>query len=38
VLRARYLVDAVSYPKVQGKPFMQAELEARIRSLLQEKK
>jgi 2-oxoglutarate ferredoxin oxidoreductase subunit alpha len=34
VLRARYLVDAVSYPKVQGKPFMQAELEAKIQSLL----
>jgi 2-oxoglutarate ferredoxin oxidoreductase subunit alpha len=33
LLRARYLVDAVSYPKVQGKPFMQAELEARIQSL-----
>jgi 2-oxoglutarate ferredoxin oxidoreductase subunit alpha len=34
VLRSRYLVDAVSYPKVQGKPFMQSELEAKIRSLL----
>jgi 2-oxoglutarate ferredoxin oxidoreductase subunit alpha len=34
VLRARYLVDAVSYPKVQGKPFMQAELEARIEEML----
>ena len=34
VLRSRYLVDAVSYQKVQGKPFMQAELEARMRSLL----
>jgi len=34
VLRSRYLVDAVSYPKVQGKPFLQAELEAKIQSLL----
>ena len=38
VLRARYLVDAVSYPKVQGKPFMQAELEAKIQSLLAQKR
>ncbi len=29
-LRARYLVDAVGVPKVQGKPFTQAELEAKI--------
>jgi 2-oxoglutarate ferredoxin oxidoreductase subunit alpha len=34
VLRARYLVDAVSYPKVQGKPFMQAELEAKIAEVI----
>jgi 2-oxoglutarate ferredoxin oxidoreductase subunit alpha len=34
VLRAKYLVDAVSYPKVQGKPFMQSELESRIDELL----
>jgi 2-oxoglutarate ferredoxin oxidoreductase subunit alpha len=34
VLRARYLVDAVGYSKVQGKPFMQAELEAKIEEVL----
>ena len=30
VLRQRFLVNAVSYPKVQGKPFMVAEVLARI--------
>jgi 2-oxoglutarate ferredoxin oxidoreductase subunit alpha len=34
VLRAKYLVDAVGYPKVQGKPFMQSELEAKIEEVL----
>jgi 2-oxoglutarate ferredoxin oxidoreductase subunit alpha len=34
VLRAKYLVDAVSYPKVQGKPFMQSELESKIDAIL----
>ncbi len=34
VLRAKYLVDAVSYPKVQGKPFMQSELESKIDQVL----
>jgi 2-oxoglutarate ferredoxin oxidoreductase subunit alpha len=34
VLRARYLVDAVSYAKVQGKPFKQSELESKIDELL----
>jgi 2-oxoglutarate ferredoxin oxidoreductase subunit alpha len=34
VLRARYLVDAAGYSKVQGKPFKQAELEARIDEIL----
>jgi 2-oxoglutarate ferredoxin oxidoreductase subunit alpha len=34
VLRARYLVDAVGYPKVQGKPFKQSELESRIEEVL----
>jgi 2-oxoglutarate ferredoxin oxidoreductase subunit alpha len=34
VLRSRFLIDAVSYPKVQGKPFLQSELEAKIQSLL----
>ncbi len=34
VLRAKYLVDAVGLSKVQGKPFRQAEIEARIEELL----
>ncbi|OFV89203.1 MAG: 2-oxoglutarate ferredoxin oxidoreductase subunit alpha, partial [Acidobacteria bacterium RBG_16_70_10] len=34
VLRAKYLVDAEGYGKVQGKPFKQAELEARIEAIL----
>jgi len=34
VLRAKYLVDAVGYSKVQGKPFMQSELEAKIEEVL----
>jgi 2-oxoglutarate ferredoxin oxidoreductase subunit alpha len=34
VLRAKFLVDAVSYTKVQGKPFRQSEIEAKIAELL----
>jgi len=34
VLRAKYLTDALGYSKVQGKPFKQAELEARIDEIL----
>ena len=34
LLRAKYLVDAISCPKVQGKPFMQAELESKIDKVL----
>lgn len=34
ILRARYLVDVVSYPKVQGRPFFRSEIEAKIRTLL----
>jgi len=34
VLRAKYLVDAESYNKIQGKPFMQAEIEAKIEEVL----
>ena len=34
LLRARYLVDAEGYAKVQGKPFKQGELEAKIDELL----
>jgi 2-oxoglutarate/2-oxoacid ferredoxin oxidoreductase subunit alpha len=30
VLRAKYLVDAISYPKVQGKPFRVSEIESKI--------
>jgi 2-oxoglutarate ferredoxin oxidoreductase subunit alpha len=35
VLRAKYLVDARGYNKVQGKPFMQREIEAKIEEVLQ---
>jgi 2-oxoglutarate ferredoxin oxidoreductase subunit alpha len=34
VLRAKYLVDAQSYNKIQGRPFKQAEIEAKIDELL----
>ncbi|HXK10483.1 MAG TPA: 2-oxoacid:acceptor oxidoreductase subunit alpha [Vicinamibacteria bacterium] len=34
VLRAKYLVDAVGYAKVQGKPFKQSELESKIEEVL----
>jgi len=34
LLRAKYLVDAVGYPKVQGKPFLQAEIESKIEEVL----
>jgi 2-oxoglutarate ferredoxin oxidoreductase subunit alpha len=34
VLRAKYLVDAVGYSKVQGKPFMQSEIESKIDEVL----
>ena len=34
LLRARYLVDVVSYPKIQGRPFFRSEILARIRTLL----
>jgi 2-oxoglutarate ferredoxin oxidoreductase subunit alpha len=35
VLRARYLVDAEGFNKIQGKPFKQAEIEAKIEEVLQ---
>ena len=35
LLRAKYLVDTISYPKVQGKPFKQDELEAKIEEVLE---
>ena len=34
VLRAKYLVDAISYSKVQGKPFKQSEIEAKIEEVV----
>jgi 2-oxoglutarate ferredoxin oxidoreductase subunit alpha len=34
LLRAKYLVDAISCPKVQGKPFKQSELESKIDEIL----
>ncbi|MGI9320288.1 MAG: 2-oxoacid:acceptor oxidoreductase subunit alpha, partial [Thiogranum sp.] len=34
LIRARYLVDAVSLPKLQGRPFTIAEIETRIEELL----
>ena len=34
-LRARYLVNAVSYGKVQGQPFLASEIENKIDEMLQ---
>jgi 2-oxoglutarate ferredoxin oxidoreductase subunit alpha len=34
MLRAKYLVDALGYNKVQGQPFKQSELEAKIEEVL----
>jgi 2-oxoglutarate ferredoxin oxidoreductase subunit alpha len=34
VLRAKYLVDAQGYNKIQGQPFKQSELEAKIEEVL----
>jgi 2-oxoglutarate ferredoxin oxidoreductase subunit alpha len=34
VLRAKFLVDAQGFNKIQGKPFKQAEIEAKIREVL----
>jgi 2-oxoglutarate ferredoxin oxidoreductase subunit alpha len=36
LLRAKYLVEAVGFAKVQGKPFKQSELEAKIEQVLGE--
>ena len=38
LLRARYLVDVVSYSKVQGKPFKISEIKARADEVLAEEK
>ena len=34
LIRARYLVDAISFPKLRGQPFTVREIEARIEALL----
>jgi len=34
ILRAKFLVDAESYGKIQGKPFKQSEIEVKIEELL----
>jgi 2-oxoglutarate ferredoxin oxidoreductase subunit alpha len=34
LLRAKFLVDAQGYNKIQGQPFKQAEIEAKIEELL----
>jgi 2-oxoglutarate/2-oxoacid ferredoxin oxidoreductase subunit alpha len=34
ILRAKFLVDAESYGKIQGKPFKQSEIESKIEELL----
>ncbi|HMB54078.1 MAG TPA: 2-oxoglutarate ferredoxin oxidoreductase subunit alpha, partial [Thermoanaerobaculia bacterium] len=34
LLRARYLVDVVSYPKVEGRPFFRDEILTKIKELL----
>ncbi len=34
VLRAKYLVDALGFNKIQGRPFKQAEIEAKIEEVL----
>jgi 2-oxoglutarate ferredoxin oxidoreductase subunit alpha len=34
MLRAKYLVDAVGYNKVQGQPFKQSEIEAKIEEVI----
>ncbi len=36
LLRARYLVDVVSYSKVQGRPFKMSEIKARVDEMLAE--
>ncbi len=34
LLRAKYLVDAQGYNKIQGQPFKQVEIEAKIEEIL----
>jgi 2-oxoglutarate/2-oxoacid ferredoxin oxidoreductase subunit alpha len=38
LLRAQFLVDCISYPKVQGKPFKHSEIAAKIDEILGEEK
>ena len=35
LIRAKYLVDAIGYSKVQGKPFKEGEIRTRILDLLE---
>ena len=35
MLRAKYLVDAQGYNKIQGQPFKQSEIEAKIEEVLE---
>jgi 2-oxoglutarate ferredoxin oxidoreductase subunit alpha len=35
LIRAEYLIDAVSYPKVQGRPFKASEIESKIMEVLE---
>jgi 2-oxoglutarate ferredoxin oxidoreductase subunit alpha len=35
VLRAKYLVDAQGFNKIQGKPFKQSEIEQKIEEILE---
>jgi 2-oxoglutarate ferredoxin oxidoreductase subunit alpha len=37
-IRAAYLIDTISYSKIQGKPFLISEIEAKIKDLLNGKK
>jgi 2-oxoglutarate ferredoxin oxidoreductase subunit alpha len=37
-LRGRFLIDAICYSKIQGKPFMISEIEAKIAEVLQNEK
>jgi 2-oxoglutarate ferredoxin oxidoreductase subunit alpha len=34
LIRARYLIDAVSFPKIQGRPFTVSEVERKIQEML----
>ena len=34
LIRAEYMIDVISYPKVQGQPFKASEIEAKIKEIL----